>query len=59
MGVRHVDGAGAELDPLGRGRNPGQERDARSDVFGLIGDVLADIGFGKAENPSPEDGSAW
>ena len=49
MGVRHVDRAGAEPDLPGGGGDPGQECDAGGDVFGLVGDVFADIGFGKAE----------
>ena len=49
MGVRHIDRAGAEPDLLGGGCDPGEERDAGGDVLGLVGDVLADIGFGEAQ----------
>ena len=45
MGVRHVDGAGTELDLLGRCCKPGDEGDAGCDVLGPVGDVLADIGL--------------
>ena len=49
MSVRHVDGAGAKLDLPGCGCEPRDESDAGSDILGLVGDVLADIGFGEAE----------
>jgi hypothetical protein len=49
MRVRHVDGAGAKLDLLGRRREPRDESYAGSDILGSVGDVLADIGFGEAE----------
>jgi hypothetical protein len=49
MGVRHIDRAGAKPDLLGGGCDPRQERDAGSDVLGLVGDVFADIGFGKSQ----------
>ena len=34
---------------LRRGCDPRQEGNARGDVFGLIGDVLANIGFGEPQ----------
>src|SRR4051794_20921822 len=49
MGVRHVDGAGAEFYALGGSGDPGDERDAGGDVFRLVGGVLADIALGIAE----------
>ena len=58
MGVRHVDGAGAEPDLLGGGRDPGQERDAGGDVLGLVGDVFADIGLGEPEFVGQQEGFA-
>src|ERR1700722_20878810 len=56
MGVRHVDGAGAELDLLGGGGDPGQEGDAGGDVLGPVGDMLADIGLGKPEFIGQQEG---
>src|ERR1700722_7470854 len=58
MRVWHVDSAGAKLDVLGRGRDPGEERNAGSDVLGLIGHVLADIGFAKSEFVGEQEGLA-
>lgn len=49
MAVRQVDRAGPKLDLLGRRCEPGNERDAGGDVFGLVGGMLPDIRFGKAE----------
>ena len=49
MSVRHVDGAGAKLYLPGRRREPRDEGYAGSDILCLVGDVLADIGFGEAE----------
>ena len=49
MVVRHIDGAGTKLDPPGGGSNPCQECDAGGDVLGLVGDVFADIAFGKPQ----------
>ena len=49
MRVWHVDGAGTELDLPGRRGDPGNEGDAGGDVLGLVGDVLADISFGKPQ----------
>ena len=49
MRVGHVDGAGAELDALGGVDQRGDEHDARGDVLGLVGDVLADVALHEAE----------
>jgi len=56
--VRHVDGAGAEPDLLRCGRDPGKKRDGRGDVFGLIGDVFADIGLAESELIGQKEGFA-
>ncbi len=49
MRVRHIDGAGAELDLFRGGGEPGDKGDAGGDVLGFVGDVLADIGLGEAQ----------
>src|SRR5258708_13413716 len=46
MGVRHVNRAGTQLDLLGSGCDPRDERDARTDVLGSVRDVFADIALG-------------
>ena len=58
MAIRHVDGAGAEPDLLGRGRKPRDEGDAGGDVLRLVGDVLADIAFRKAQFVGKQEGFA-
>ena len=58
MGVRHVDRAGAQLDLLGGGRDPRDERDARGDILGPVGDVLADIALGKPQFVGQQEGFA-
>src|SRR6202022_864125 len=40
MSVRHIDRAGSQPDLLGGSRDPCNERDARGDVLGFVGDVL-------------------
>ena len=49
MAVRHVHGAGAKLDRFGAVDQACKEHQARRDVLGLIGDVLAGISLNKAE----------
>ena len=56
MAVRQVDRAGPKLDLLGRRCEPGNERDAGGDVFGLVGGMLPDIRFGKAELIRQQEG---
>jgi hypothetical protein len=58
MGVRHIDGASAKLYLLGGGRDPRDERDARGDVLSLVGDVLANIGFGESQLVSQQESFA-
>ncbi len=49
MGIRHVDGAGAQLDLPGRRGEPGDEGDAGGNILCLVGDVLPDIGLGESQ----------
>ena len=49
MGVRHIDGAGAEHDLLRVVREAGEEHETRGDVLREVGDVLADQRLDVAE----------
>ena len=50
MAVRHVDGAGAEPMRLVASTSVAMNIDARGDVLGLVGDVLADIALDEASS---------
>src|SRR5579871_2746453 len=58
VGVWHIDRAGAKLDLPRCCGNPREERNARGDVFRLVGDVLADIGFSEVQFVRKQEGLA-
>ena len=49
MAIGHVHGAGSELDRLRAVDQARQEHQARCDILGLIGDVLASIALGESK----------